>query len=407
MKILYHHRTKAADGQLVHITELTAALTALGHEVIMVGPDGAANRKMDAGSGSRAGLRNRLPGWLYELLELGYAMLALWRLLLAWWQHRPDALYERYNLFCPAGVWLKKLTGLPMALEVNAPLFAERRDHGGLSLGWLAQWSERVTWRNADISLPVTGVLADAMVAEGVPRERIAVIPNGVGGAFWDGSIDGTAIRRTYGLEGKLVLGFTGFVRPWHGMDRAVRLLASGDLPDNAHLLVVGDGPALPDLRVLAEQLGVGGQVTFTGVKQRAEMPALVAAFDIALQPYAVGYASPLKLFEYLGMGCPVVAPRQPNICEVLTDGEDAILFDPADENSFGRAIVRLATDDGLRAAIGKAGRKTLETRNLSWHRNAERVAALLGEVCARTNRRRTPPSPAPIPADGTIRSPE
>lgn len=378
MKILYHHRTKAADGQYVHISELTAALAALGHEVVMVGPGEDGPRRMDAGSGGTGGLRGRLPGWLYEALEFGYSALALWRLWRAWRRHRPDALYERYNLFCPAGVWLKRLTGLPMALEVNAPLYEERREHGGLSLHWLARWSERTAWRGADVCLPVTGVLARAMTAAGVAPERVRVIPNGVGAAFLNLAEDGTAIRRRFGLEGKLVLGFTGFVRPWHGMDRAVRLLASGSLPDNAHLLMVGDGPAMPELRALAAALGVAGKVTFAGVAQRDEMPGFVAAFDIALQPYAVPYASPLKLFEYMALGRPVVAPDQDNIREILTDGADALLFDPAAEGSFAAAIARLAGDSTLRARLGAAGRRTLEARNLTWRRNAETVAGLL-----------------------------
>ena len=74
MKILYHHRTQAADGQYVHISELTHALESLGHEIVMVGPGGNEKRRMDAGAGS--GLRERLPAWLYELLEFGYSGLA-------------------------------------------------------------------------------------------------------------------------------------------------------------------------------------------------------------------------------------------------------------------------------------------------------------------------------------------
>ena len=398
MKILYHHRTKAADGQYVHIAELTHALEALGHEVIMVGPGQAGPRKMESG-GSGRGLKERLPGWLYEGLEFLYSGVALWRLGLACLRHRPDAIYERYNLFCPSGVWLKRLTGLPLALEVNAPLLEERRDNDGLALQGLARWSEQLTWRGADVCLPVTGVLATHLAAAGVPADRIQVIPNGVGTAFLYDQSPAEDVRARFGLQGKLILGFTGFVRPWHGMDRAVRLLADGRLPDNAHLLMVGDGPAMASLRLQAEKLGVVERVTFAGVAQRAEIPALVSAFDIALQPYVVPYASPLKLFEYLALARPVVAPATENIQEVLTDGADALLFDPADQDGFASAIVRLARDESLRRRIGLAGRATLLARDLTWSRNAERVAGLLSRARGGPKAAISSPTPAPSPA--------
>lgn len=404
MKILYHHRTKAADGQYVHIAELTAALAALGHELIMVGPGEAGPRRMDAGTGGSASLRARLPGWLYELLEFGYAGIAFWRLWRACRRHRPDAVYERYNLFCPAGVWLKRLTGLPLAMEINAPLRDERSIHGGLRLKRLARWTEEYAWRGADVCLPVTDVLAAHVAAAGVPPVRIHTVPNGVSDAFAGGLADGGEVRARFGLTGKLVLGFTGFVRPWHGLDRAIRLLADGRMPPNAHLLVVGDGPALPDLRSLAASLGVGEKVTFAGVAQREEMPSFVAAFDIALQPHAVTYASPLKLFEYMALGRAVVAPTQANIEEVLTHGRDALLFDPGDADSFAASIARLANDAALRRRLGDAARKTLLSRNLTWRHNAERVSALLAAAMARHGAGfRAPPEPGPTQAGGAI----
>jgi hypothetical protein len=127
MKILYHHRTQAADGQYVHISELTHALESLGHEIIMVGPGSGEKRKMDAGTDSGPSLRDRLPSWLYELLEFGYSGLAFLKLWKAYRAHKPDVLYERYNIFCLSGVWLKRMTGIPMALEVNAPLHTTRQ----------------------------------------------------------------------------------------------------------------------------------------------------------------------------------------------------------------------------------------------------------------------------------------
>ena len=305
---------------------------------------------------------------------------SFWR---AYRRERPDVLYERYNILCLSGLWLRRVTGVPMLLEVNAPLYEERATHGTLALKGLARWSERTVWRGADKCLPVTDVLADYVRADGVPEDRIAVIPNGVGESFLDGSADGTSVRARHGLEGKLVLGFTGFVRPWHGIDKVIDLLATDRLPAEAHLLMVGDGPARAELEEQARRLGVAERVTFTGVVQREAVPDYVAAFDIALQPHVVAYASPLKLIEYLALGRPIVAPDSPNICEILDHEQTGLLFPAGNTEAFGEAIVRLANDAGLRAHLGQAARDLLEARNLTWQHNAERVVGFFRELGA------------------------
>jgi len=111
--------------------------------------------------------------------------------------------------------------------------------------------------------------------------------------------------------------------------------------------------------------------VTFTGVVQREEMAAHVAAFDIALQPAVVDYASPLKLFEYMAQAKPVLAPASANINEVLSNGEDALLFNAGE---FESALTRLIDDASLRARLGAAARETLVKRDYTWAGNARRV---------------------------------
>ncbi len=385
MKILYQHRTKSADGQYVHIRELTEALKGLGAEIEMVSPDeagGAATKKLDAGDEGGRSLKDRLPKPVYELAELAYSVPSFLKLRRAYKAQAPDVLYERYNLLFLAGVWLKKLSGVPMILEVNAPLFAERDANEGISLKPLARWSERAAWRAADYVLPVTGVLADVVREAGVPDEKIVVIPNGAGPEFL-ADVDPALIRAKYGLDGKLVLGFTGFVRPWHGVDRVIRWMAATGR-DDLRLLMVGDGPARRDLEALAAKLGIAERVIFTGVVQREEVPGHVAAFDIALQPHVVAYASPLKLFEYMGLGKAVVAPASPNIMEVLTDGETALLFPPDAPERLSELLDRLCSDAELRERLGAAARRWILESDRTWEGNARTVKRLAEELVAR-----------------------
>ncbi|MHA1112893.1 MAG: glycosyltransferase family 4 protein [Alphaproteobacteria bacterium] len=377
MKILYHHRIRSKDGQNVHVEELTAALRALGHEIVMTGPPAHARQEFGSGAGSVAWLKAVLPKAVYELAEYAYALVAYRRLRAAYLRHRPDVLYERYNLFLPAGLWLKRRHGLPMLSEVNAPLADERARFGGLALAGFARRVEARVWRGADYVLPVTDVLADVLRAAGVSEDRIQVIPNGIDPARFADAPEAEAAKRALGLDGRLVLGFTGFMRDWHRLERVVDFIADSDPALNLHFLLVGDGPVRAEIESRAAERGIADRVTFAGIVGRDRIAAHVAAFDIALQPAVVAYASPLKLFEYMVLGRAILAPDQPNIREVLTDGIDALLFDPDSPDGFPTALARLCADAELRAALGAGARRTIVEKGLTWESNARRVAAL------------------------------
>ena len=379
MKILYHHRIGSKDGQYVHIEELTRALKRLGHEVVFAGPAAVERERFGYDAGPIAQLKRWVPRAVYELMEYLYSIVDFRRLYAAALRHRPDCLYERYNLFLPSGVWLKRRTGLPMLLEVNAPVWEERSRYGGITLGRLAQSTQRKAWLGADFVLPVTEVLAGYVRRAGVPASRIEVIHNGVDLGRFDGLPEPVAAKRALGLDGKLVLGFTGFAREWHALERVLDYVSrkrrgdGGDL----HFLLVGDGPAVAPLRARARQLGIEDRVTITGVIERDAVGRYIAAFDIALQPEVVEYASPLKLFEYLVLGRPVLAPCMPNIREIVTHERNALLFDPNEPAAFEAGLDRLSSDPVLRARLGMAARRLVDKRGFTWENNARRVVAL------------------------------
>jgi glycosyltransferase involved in cell wall biosynthesis len=384
MKILFHHRIRSKDGQFVHLEELSRALVRLGHEIILIGPAAIEKEEFGSDAGLIDALKKNLPAFVYELLEFAYSIPAFLRLWRAARRHRPDGIYERYNLFFPTGAWVRKVLRLPFLLEVNAPLLQERSRYGGLRLRHLARWSEEYAWRGADFVLPVTRVLADHARRAGVPEERIVVIPNGVDPLRFQSQPDRAQAKRHLGLEGKLVLGFTGFMRDWHRLDRVIDWIANHPGSPPRHLLITGDGPARKSLEQRARERGVSHAVTITGVVGRDEVMRFVTAYDVALQPAVVEYASPLKLFEYLALGCAILAPSTPNIREVLTDGENALLFKPSDDASFSQALERICSDDALRERMSRNARRTIEERQFTWAHNAECVLRLFERLGAR-----------------------
>ena len=170
MKILYHHRTLSKDGQTVHIEELTKALKALGHDLRIVGPTAYEKSSFGDDSSITSRIKAMLPGFLYEIAELGYSLVAYRQLKEAARDFNPDIIYERFNLFYLPGVWLRKKLGIPLIVEINAPLAEERAKYSNLKLHALARWTERKVWQAADAALPVTNVLADYVRREEVPE---------------------------------------------------------------------------------------------------------------------------------------------------------------------------------------------------------------------------------------------
>jgi glycosyltransferase involved in cell wall biosynthesis len=373
VRILYHHRLGSKDGQCVHVGEIVTALRRLGHDVVVVGPGMTDGTKFGGEVGLIATLKRRLPKAAYEGLELGYGMLAAGRLAREARTHGAEMIYERYNLHLSAGASVARRLRLPFLLEVNAPLAHERAAFGGLGLPRLARWSESRVWRAADAVFTVTNELADMIVAAGVPRARVYVRPNGVDTDRFEGLLAPELAKAALGLGGKRVVGFVGFVREWHGLDRMVDWLAER-APEDVILCLVGDGPARGALESRARTKGVGARFHVTGIVGRQDLPTWLTAFDIALQPDVVPYASPLKLVEYMAAGLAIVAPDRPNIREILTDKVEALLVAPP---KVPDAVERLLADACLRSRLGAAARAAVPARGLTWEANARQIATV------------------------------
>lgn len=374
MKILYHHRIASKDGQYVHIEEIINALRSLHHDVIVVAPELTKNAEFGNDGGWVSKLRANLPKQITELLEFFYSFIVFYKLCKAIIKHKPDMIYERYNLFLPAGIWAKKIFKLKLLLEVNSPLYYERNCYGGIALHRLAKWSEKYTWLNADHVLPVTEVLAGYIRKAGVSPTKITVLHNGIDVEhFYPASIDSRDLR----FSNKLVIGFVGFCREWHKLDEVLDMIANENNP-NLILLVVGDGPVINDLKAQAAMLNISDKLHTTGLVSRKDMPYWLDQIDVAIQPAVTPWCSPLKLIEYLGKGKAIVAPDSENIKELLEDKDNALLFDNTDTLDMIVKIQTIIKDEKLRSHIQERAFETIKERNLTWKQNAKAICDII-----------------------------
>jgi glycosyltransferase involved in cell wall biosynthesis len=391
VRILYHHRTRAADAQGIHIAEIQRAFRLRGHEVREVAlVEAGAEARADAEGGEARGLAGlasraaaRMPAAVKEGLELAYNAVAYRRLSRAIRDFRPDFVYERYAANTLAGLAAARRHGVPFVLEVNSPLAQEKAEHGGLVFRGLTRRIERRLATGADVTIAVTRVLAGILEDQGVPAGKIVVMPNGVRREFGTQG-DSAAFRQRLGIPaGVPVAGFIGWFRAWHGLERLLEVAASPEWREaRIHLVLAGDGPAMPALREMrAASPDLERRVVLCGPVPRGEIESALAAFDVAVQPAVTSYACPMKILEYMAAGRAIVAPGSANVRELLTHGETALLCPGGaspEAGDLGAAVLALARDPELRTRLGEAARASLLDRGYLWEENARRIEELV-----------------------------
>lgn len=324
------------------------------------------------------GVTNSLPGELRRILynqELGTQLKRRFE------SAPPDVIYERASLYGTAGVALARELKVPLFVELNAPLPVEQSAYRATVLGELVAQAERGALLQADAVLTVSAPLRDYVVSLGVEPGRVSVVPNGVDATLFQPSPPDPAGRARWGLGNGPVLGFVGGLRPWHGVEALPTLLEKlVHRYRGLRLVIAGDGPLRGELEHTLKERGLTRSVVFTGWLPHEEVAGLIRQFDVALAPYSqpehAFYFSPLKLFEYMSCGVPVVAAALGQIAEIVRDGETGLLYPPDELDALTEACDRLLADPALRQRLGQAAAK--EIRGLyTWDQNAARVVEL------------------------------
>jgi glycosyltransferase involved in cell wall biosynthesis len=350
-------------GASVHMRSLAAALARRGNDVLV------ACRNLEG--------ENPLPpGTTVEALPPEEGEHTAW-LTSVLTRTRADVVLERYSLASTPAQTAARAHGIPLVLEVNAPLVDEASRYRDLDNAEYWRSWERFVLASADAVIAVSTAVRDHVVAAGQDPRHVSVIHNGVDVAAFSGA-DGSDTRARHALGDATVVGFTGSLKPWHGVD--VLLNAFLDVPPGVTLLVVGDGPERASLEHAATAPGLIGRVVFAGPVPHAMVPGHVAAMDIATAPHVAQedfYFSPLKVAEYLAAGLPVVVSAQGDLPTMV--GDAGILVPPGDAKALSTALRRLCAEPALRRRLGEAA--AARAGDLDWTRVAAKVEAVLQSV--------------------------
>ena len=240
--------------------------------------------------------------------------------------------------------------------------------------------SERYVYQHADAVVTITHALADAVEQTFGRRAMVSVVPDAA--ACPSEPTEAQDIGRR--LDS---IYYIGQLYPWKGVDTLVRAMPR---LASRRLVIVGGLPYESDrtrLESLSRDLGVADRVTFTGFVPPAQVRehlsrAAVAVLPLPDNPMARRFTSPLKLFEYMAAGVPIVASDLPSLREVLRDGENALLVAPGDPEALARGIDRLLSDRALSARLADQARKDVAA--YTWPRRAQSLCRIFEDVLAR-----------------------
>jgi glycosyltransferase involved in cell wall biosynthesis len=294
---------------------------------------------------------------------------------------------ERYFNFGGEGMRAASRTNALAVLEVNAPIVDYPRSPKRL-LDRLLLVEPMRRWR--DWQCRVAGLVVSPrreILPGWLPADRVVELEWGADtDRFRPGAPGVVPFDRK---PGEVVAVFAGAFRAWHGAVHLVeamrRIEAGGTRAISA--VLAGDGPELPRVRDAARGLS---RVTFTGAVDHDAMPPLLAAADVGVAPFDVSahaplslafYWSPLKVFEYMASGLPVVAPDIEGIRRIVTDGQQGALYDPADSGGLARTLGRLL-DPELRRRLGAAARERA-VREFGWADHCRRLQAAMARALA------------------------
>ncbi len=271
---------------------------------------------------------------------------------------RPKVVYESHGVSSVVAEEMPRLLGKPELAPSRSKLRRlERRE-------------ERV-WKHAAAYVSITRALADDLASRFGERTGVFPVPDGAEarGALPTPDAD------------RFLAGYAGHLYPWKGVDVFVRSLVHAE---GVHGLIVGGHPAEADLeRVtrLVRELGLQNRVTITGLLPPTGVATALASASVLVLPNPASaiserYTSPLKLFEYLTMGRPIVASDLASIREVLEHRRTALLVPPGDERALAAALVELSRDPAEAAMLGEAA-QALAPR-FSWEARAGRLETAL-----------------------------
>jgi glycosyltransferase involved in cell wall biosynthesis len=253
----------------------------------------------------------------------------------------PDVIVGMYILTNFLALRAAKRHGIPFVFEVLEPYSQMVPSRALRPIGKLI--TERI-YKGADRVVVLNERLREHAIRMGARPETTDVIRAGIDHELFGSHVDGQAVRLKYGIaEHDTVLFFMGWLYHFSGLKEVLAALAKLGREDlGVKLLIVGDGDAFEELQRMRTDLGLENCVTLTGKQPYERIPEFIAASDICLLPAynnkIMRDIVPIKMYEYMAMGKPVITTRLPGIMKEF-GSDNGVLWVERPEDALGKAL--------------------------------------------------------------------
>ena len=227
---------------------------------------------------------------------------------------------------------------------------------------------EKRCFQQADRIITVTKKIKDIIVERyKIPDSNIYVISNGVDPGMFSPDVKGEHILKELGWERNKIVFWLGNFKPWQGLGYLISAAPEilEKLPDT-RFMIVGGGDGEKELRERAKRLGIDDKVAFIGKVEHSDVPVYISTADVCIAYFSIRGKestdlSPLKLYEYLSCGKPVVGCNIGGVGDFLECYNCGLGVEPGKPGLLAEAVVKLLTNDKLRSEMGRNGRDIIE----------------------------------------------
>jgi glycosyltransferase involved in cell wall biosynthesis len=251
------------------------------------------------------------------------------------------------------------LVGLAVARRLGVPFVYEVRSYHEHTWRPMVDWvmdremtqrrmaQENRCMREADAVVTICETMKEGLVARGIPAEKIFVVPNSVDLEQFKPQAPDLALRERLGLKAATTAGYISNLSAREGHAVLLRGVALARARGaDLGCLIVGAGPELDKLKALAQSLGIGDYVVFTGEVPHHEVDRYYALIDLFVVPrvedFASDYVTPMKPFEAMAMERPVIISDRPALQEVVEPGVRGDIFRAGDAAHLADRMIAL-----------------------------------------------------------------
>jgi glycosyltransferase involved in cell wall biosynthesis len=246
---------------------------------------------------------------------------------------------------------------------------------------WIFRAMERLMIRRSRVVIVICPSLEDTVRAID-PHAQTVLIENAPGSVEGEATAEqAAAIRRRFQFsDATPIVLYTGTFEAYQGLDLLFEAMAivKSARPDVLLLLAGGKEEQIARARERARPAGIDDVVVFAGERPAEEVPAYLRAADVLVSPRSRGTNTPLKIYQYLRSGRPIVATRLLTHTQVLSD--DTAILTGASPAEFANGILKAIDDKAVAANIGRQARE-LAARKYSYEAYLERTRQVCGAL--------------------------